>query len=385
MSRSWLIAAVIALAALAWIGSGLVSRDDRADASSTALNPQASATGQLGQQVPARPEAPEGPVRAVRVLTSEERTFANALTLQGRTMANRVVEVRARVAGEILDLPVSRGDWLEIGAPIARLEVADREARVSEAEALVAQRQVEFNATQRLNAQGHRSNTELAAAQAALDAANAQLRMAMVALDRTEIRAPFTGFVDRLVAEQGDYVREGDGIVQLVDPNPLRVEVQVSERYLNQISIGGHATARLLDGRELEGEVVFVGMTASATTRTFPVEIRFDNPNGEIIAGITASVRLPLADAHGHLLPASILALDEQGDLGILIVDQGDRARFQPVRVLGEIHTGGLWLGGLPETARVIVVGQGFVTDGARVRPVEVSREEIRRLAGDSF
>ena len=69
-----------------------------------------------------------------------------------------------------------------------------------------------------------------------------------------------------------------------------------------------------------------------------------------------------------HFIPQSALTLNNEGTLGVRIVDLADTARFRPVTVLRD-EAGGIWVSGLEDVADVIVIGQEFVSDGVRVRP----------------
>ena len=69
-----------------------------------------------------------------------------------------------------------------------------------------------------------------------------------------------------------------------------------------------------------------------------------------------------------HLLPGSSLTLDNEGTIGIRVVGEGDIARFLPVGILRDT-VDGIWVTGLPDTVKVIVTGQEYVTDGVPVIP----------------
>ena len=352
MRVSWIIALVIALAAGAWIASGALLGDEESNA----------ATAEVEQEA----VAPERPTPTVRVMNSVAETMTNALILQGRTVADREVMLSAETDGPVTEVMIERGSEILAGDLIARLAPEDRQARLAEAQALLTQREIEFMAAERLNEQGHASDTSLAQARAALDSALALVELAEVGLDRLNIAAPFDGYVEDRYVEVGTYVRAGDDIATIIDLDPIRVAGQVSERHLGQIELGTVGEVSLIDGRVVPGMVSYISAVASDATRTFQLEVEIPNPEGEIIQGLTAELRLPTRPVAAHRLSPSVLNLADDGQVGVMAVTEDSMTEFMPVQVVGA-SADEIWVAGLPDELTIIVVGQGFVQSGILV------------------
>ncbi len=350
MRRSWFIAIVVALATAGWVASGWLDGDDPASAGPAVA-----------------PEAPQ--LARVRTARVSAEPMTSELILQGRTEAERSVVVRSETEGRVEEVLVERGARVEAGDLLVRLAVDERQARVAEQRALVRQRELEYEAARSLNERGYRADTQLAEAQALLDAARAELRLAEIYLERLEIRAPFAGIIDHRHVEVGDYLAIGDPVALVVDLDPLRIVGQVAERHLGRIERGATGTVRLVGDTMVEGTVNFVGSIANESTRTFPVELEVANPDGRVIQGLTAELRLPIAETMAHRLSPAVLTLDDDGRIGVKAVDADNRIVFHPVRIVGG-NAGGVWLAGLPETLDLVVVGQDFVVPGQQVEPV---------------
>ncbi len=355
MRRSWMIAAGIAIVATAWILSGQLPGSDSAEAEI-----QEASTG-----------VPERELAKVRVDFVSAEPMVNTLILQGRTLSDRKIEIRAEATGLIDAVLVRRGARVAAGTALVRIDIDDRMAKLDEANALMAQRRIEFDAAKQLNERGYRADTQLAQAQAALDGARAAVEIAELAVANLTIRAPFDGVVEHRYVEIGDYVDYGDPVAMLVDLDPMRIVGQISERYLGQITPGRVGSAHLVDGRVVEGAVSYVGSVADEVTRTFTVEIEIDNPDGQMIEGLTAELTLPIEQVSGHRLSPAVLSLSNDGQIGIKAVDENGFVVFHPVEILGGTEEL-IWVGGLPETLNMIVVGQEFVLDGQEVEPVSV-------------
>ena len=223
----------------------------------------------------------------------------------------------------------------------------------------------------KLNQKGYAADTKVRALKAQRDAAEAARTAAQWTLERTEIRAPIAGRVESLPVEIGSYLKPGDICATLVDADPMLVIVNISERQIGNLAVGMDAGVRTVDGHEATGKITFIAGTADAQTRTFRVEIAVPNPTGTIREGMTAELAIALAPVKAHLLPASVLVLADDGEIGVRTVGSDNKVDFMPVTILGD-DGDGMWVAGLPETVNVIVTGQEFVQKGVTVTPVNV-------------
>lgn len=185
------------------------------------------------------------------------------------------------------------------------------------------------------------------------------------------MRAPFEGVVDDRVVEVGDYVDAKDPIATVVDLDPIKFVAFVTERDVYDLQVGNEAVIRMLDGQEIAGRITFLASRAGEAARTFRVEVEAPNPDRRIVAGLTSSLRLPVTTRLAHKLSPAVLTLDDDGTIGVKTVDAEDVVQFHPVTILGSTQDG-VWLAGLPEQVRIVVVGQEFVVAGEKVRPVPV-------------
>jgi multidrug efflux system membrane fusion protein len=360
MKSSYLLACGVAALAAAWILSGQVT-DPRQGAHATAQRDPPAATETLP--------------RTVRVRTVEARPWQREVVIRGKTAASRSVKLRAETPGRIGKVLVDEGRRVRAGEALAEIDVAERAAALAEADALLRQRTVEYNAARALAAKGYRSDTKLAEAAAQLDAARARVSQMKTDIARTTIRAPFDGILEKRFVELGDYVKVGDDIGRIVDLDPVLVVGALSEREVALLKVGAEATASLVDGRRLTGTIRFVAAVADPATRTFRVEVELPNADGLIRDGITSQITLPAAEVRAHFLSPSLLSLDERGQLGVKAVGADNRVLFHPIELLAD-KPGGIWVAGLPHRITLISVGQEFVKPGQRVSPVRDTVEQ---------
>lgn len=303
----------------------------------------------------------------VQTALVQESQQPYVVSVRGRTEANRSVVVRAETAGPVAATPAREGSFVGKGAVLCRISTDARQASLDQARALQKTRELEKQASDRLAAQGYRSQTQVLQAQANLDGANAQVRQAEVLLDQVNIRAPFSGVFDRREAEIGSYLAPGGACGTMIQLDPLVIIADVAERDVGGIQIGSSAVATLTTGERLSGRVRLVARDADAATRTYRVEIEAANPGGRVRSGLSAQVRITTGAGPAHLVPSTTLVLDSAGRQGVRHVVAGDRVAFAPVTVLDETPEG-LWVVGLRGPARVITVGQSYVSEGQKVR-----------------
>jgi multidrug efflux system membrane fusion protein len=368
MKSSITIATLIALVASGWILSGQFGGDTDANAGKATV-------AQSSEQADAASPPQPATLIQVRVHRSIAEPMVNEIVVGGRTEASRKATLSAETPGRISGVQATEGAVLKQGQLIVGIAMDDRIAIRQEATAQLAQRELEFEATSKLQQKGFQSRTRLAESIARLDAAKAYLAKIDIDIQRTVIKAPFDGILQHRAVELGDYVAKGDPIATVMDLDPILIIGHLSERDVSKIRVDSPGYARLVTGQEVVGRVRYISSAAEEKTRTFAVELEVANPDNRILQGLTAGLRLPLAKLDAHLLSPAMLTLADDGTVGVKIVDDRDRVEFVPVTILGDTPRG-MWIGGLPAAVTLITVGHEFVQPGVKVKPVaEIATE----------
>ncbi|MBO0335111.1 efflux RND transporter periplasmic adaptor subunit [Sneathiella sp. CAU 1612] len=366
MNRSIIIAIIIAVGVTAWIASGQIDMGNDSESGSgdaVAATKAESTTAETAETEKNQPK-----IMGVRYAISTAQPREQEIIVHGRTEANRVVDLKAEISGRVKKIHVDEGDRVKAGDRIVSFDVKDNQARLQEAQALVRQREIEFNAAKKLNKKGFSSDTTFASAQAQLDSANAQVTAMKIRLNDLVITAPFDGYIEARAAEVGDFVKDGNSIATIVESDPLLITGQISELQVGKIEVGGEGSAKLVTGETVKGKVKFIGRVAEPETRTFRVELEVPNDGYKLRSGVTAEITFKTSSVAAHFLSPAYLTLNDAGVLGLRTVGENDIVEFHPVRILSDTPEG-IWVQGLPETVRLIVVGQDFVRAGDKVKP----------------
>jgi multidrug efflux system membrane fusion protein len=362
---SYIAAVILALGAIAWIFSGNLEQAKR-HYGVTAADPAATKTS----IEPAPAGGPEKALTTVRVRRMEALDRVREITVTGRTDVILDAEVTAETTGRIVEIAASKGAWLEKGDVILKLAVDDREAKLREAEARLAYERIGFEAAKKLTKKGFQSEVKLAQEESELAQAKAELAAIKLDVERTTVRAPISGYLETLPINVGDYLKSGDKIVVMINPDPIRVVAQVSERDVPNLKSGDTAIARTVQGQDFAGAIRYVAQRADEATRTFRVDAWLENPDHVLRDGQTMEVQFRAGQEKAHKVSAAVLTLNDAGEVGVKFVDEANRVRFSKVRIIA--HTpDGIWLGGLPDKMTLITVGQEFVTEGQLVQPVD--------------
>ena len=318
---------------------------------------------------PAPVTSAEKPIPTVVYRTVQAEPHDNKYRLYGRTEANREVEVKAETAGLVVRTPAREGQRVATGQVLCQQDIDARQANVDQALAALASAEFDLRSTKILVEKGYRSEIQLANLRAQVDGARAGVKSAEIELDNVNMRAPFSGMFERQIAEVGDFLAPGQSCGLLLELNPLIVVADLSETQLAAISKGSLAAVSLATGEQLEGKVRFIEARANNMTRTFRTEIEIPNPKMALRAGITATVGLTAGTIDAHRVPARIMTLNQNGEVGVRHLTDDNVVRFTRTETVAE-DDDGLWVTGLPDTARVIVQGQDFVSVNTKVNSV---------------
>ena len=355
--KSWLVSAGIIVAVALWLASG-----------------QFGANGEdtdLSEAAPVSAAAKTG----VRVRTQSAEQIMRMIVVNGKTAPARIAQLSAETDGRVEYVGADRGASLERGNIIVRLDERDRSARLAQAEATVKQREVEYAARESLKSESYVSEAQLQESVALLETAKAELTRAKLDLEYMTVRAPFAGALQARAVEIGDFVKRGDPIATYVDNRTIIVNANLSEFDARFVDVGDMAEATLATGETVRGHIRYVAPVADEGTRTFGVELEVDNTDGALRAGGTAELRIPAESVLAHRVSPSLLTLDDAGNVGVKIINDRGEVEFI-VADIALSSNDGVWLAGLPATATIITVGQGYVESGAVVNAVPESDVE---------
>ena len=243
---------------------------------------------------------------SIEIKKSVASYFQPSIKLKANSISERRVEVRAKTTGEVVQIGARQGDFVEQDGLLCSLGVVE--------------------------------------------------------LNRTEVKAPFSGYIESIV-KPGNFLDRGQICATIIDLDPIKFVAEVPEIQVSKVNIGQEAIIELITNQRVNGNLTFVSKSASPKTKTFKIESEIVNSSGSIKDGVTATMTIRTDPVLAHRISPSILVLDDLGRIGVKFVNSNNVVEFSEVQIIEDLEEG-LWISGLPDSVQIIVQGQGFVEDG---------------------
>jgi multidrug efflux system membrane fusion protein len=302
----------------------------------------------------------------VKVKDLVAREIPRKIVMTGKTMPSRSVDLKAETPGRVVRVGDRRGTAVEAGMIIAEIEINDRMERLAQAQATVEQARLEYEASLRLQEKDLQSASGVAQLLSSLRGAEQRLRAVELDIANTRFMIPFDGVLQDRFIEEGDYLKVGDPVARIIDLDPLVIEAEATEIQVPHLKIGETGTARLPGEREVSGRIRYVAGESDPQSRTFTVELEVDNPDLDILAGVTARLEVETERVMAYRISPALVSILDDGRFGVKILNGEDRVEFVEADIV-ESEPDALWLGSLPEKIRLITIGQDFVKLGEQV------------------
>jgi len=254
-------------------------------------------------------------VSSVVISISEAALMAPTITLNAAAISEKRVRVMAKTSGEVMPNNVTQGQWVAKDQVLCRLGVVE--------------------------------------------------------LNRTEVKAPFSGFIEKIV-KPGNLLNRGETCAVIIELDPITFIAEVPEAEIQQVIKGQKVLIELVTGESISSNLSFVSKSATPSTRSFRVEAQIKNSSGLIRDGITGTMHIITNEILAHKISPSILLLSDDGIIGIRAVDDDNAVQFIPIKIIEDTQDG-VWVTGIPNLTKIIVLGQGFVENGQNVQVTELT------------
>lgn len=341
------LALLFALALSAWFFSGLLSTTEPLES---------------------EPVEVVNPLTNVQVINSVERAFNPTISLRAKTKANRDVQVLAQVSGKISATLAEEGSFVTAGQGICQIDAEDRHLRLAQAKASLENADIAYRGALKLKSAGYQSELAISKAKAAQATARTHLKRARLDVQHLQIKAPFDGIVESRPVEIGDFIMPGQLCALVVELSPLKVEALVAETEIGSLALGDSAVVNIA-GKDYQGAVIsYLAYQADRATKGYRVEATMPNLNQAVRAGISARLNILAKAKPAHLIPASSILLDDEGETAVRVLSQDSRVDSVRVSAVGE-SSAGIWVTGLDAEVILVIVGQNYIIDGEQVKP----------------
>lgn len=307
-----------------------------------------------------------------------QQPVEETLEAVGTLMANEQIDVKSEIDGTLETIHFQEGQAVKAGDVLVTLDQTKLRAALTEAEANLKMAESTRARYATLLETRAVAQQEADQAHATWAAQQALVERLQSELEDATIKAPFDGMAGARAVSMGQFVSRGTSLTMLVDPDPMKVEFRVPERFLGQIRQGQAVKLRTAAyGDEVfAGEVYFIDPQVEPATRTVLLKAAVPNPEGRLRQGMFTNVGLVLqVREHAVVIPET--ALLQQGDLSfVYVVDPDQKAQMRTVKVGTRLAEQAEIVEGLQAGERVVAEGHQKLHPGAKVAPREEAPAE---------
>ncbi|MEG1590865.1 efflux RND transporter periplasmic adaptor subunit [Chryseobacterium sp.] len=285
------------------------------------------------------------------------------------------IEIRAQEKGFLENIYVDEGQYVKAGQTLFRIMPQLYQAELLKAKAEVEQASIELRNASTLSDNNIVSKNERLMAKAKLDAANAEMKLAQIHLSFTDIKAPFSGVIDRIPLKLGSLVDEGDLLTTLSDNTDIYSYFNVSEpEYLNyqkNVADRGNQNVNLVmangDLFNQTGQIQTIEGQFDNETGNIAFRAKFPNPEKLLRNGETGKIRMTLPLKNALIIPQKA-TYEIQDQKYVFVIDKNGVAKSKNIKVAYELPDIYVVASGLSGSDKILLEGVQKVKDDQKVK-----------------
>ena len=260
----------------------------------------------------------------VQVVESLATTINDSIDFSSTTEASRRIEIKSEVMTTVDQVMIKAGTLVKKGQHIIKLDDFDTNKELFDIDLLS---QNEFN--------------------------------------KVALFAPFNGILLDGHKIGGELVMPGEKVYELIDLSSLKIFGYINENEILSISLNNEVSISIL-GEEIEGKIDYISPISDPNTKTFEIVVKVDNKNYRYKDGLSSMISIKKGEVLAHKISPSILALGNDGALGVKVINDESKVLFKEVQVI-EDTSEYMLVTGLNEKEQLIIVGQQYVSTGEEV------------------
>lgn len=306
-------------------------------------------------------------VPLVTAISVEKEVFKHYLELQGNVKTKQNVLIYPEMAGTLERVYVKEGQNVTKGQLLAKIDDGGMAQQVAQLETTLALAKTTYERQKRLWDQKIGSEIQFLQTKTNFESSQSQLAQLKKQLDKSNIRAPFSGVIDDVIKDQGTVVAPGLGseVFRIVNLGNMFIEADVPETYITDITPGKNVEIEFpVLGKKLDTEVRQTGNFINPSNRTFNIEIGVPNQDRSIKPNLTAKLKInDYTSPEAILIPQSIISENAEGEQYVYVIKNIENNIGAATQVV--IKTGKTQ-GDVIEVLEGISVGDVLIEAGAR-------------------
>ena len=260
----------------------------------------------------------------VEVLESTAQIISDSIDFSSTTEAHRRIEIKSEVMTTVEKVLVKAGKSIKKGDHIIKLE--------------------EFDTNQELYELDLLSENEF---------------------KKIALFAPFDGILLDGHKIGGELVMPGEKVYEIIDLSKLKIFGYINENEILNISEDNEVDVTIL-GESVNGKIDYISPFSDPNTKTFEIVVNVDNQDLKFKDGLSSMISIKKGEVLAHKISPSILSLGDDGELGVKVIDEGNKVLFKKINII-EDTSDFMLVTGLDSQEQLIIVGQQYVANGEEV------------------
>ena len=354
MKKSIIFAILILILTVGWLLSGQLNHSTQKKYNKDSPN-----------KIIEKSETDKNDLNSIKVETKifNAKSIDQSITIQGKTIYNKKIDVKSETTGNIISINFKRGNNVKKNKSLLNISIENRIELLNSAKELVKLNEIEYSSVKQLVDKGLSSKSKLRMAAYNLSDAKSRLKNIELDIDNTNILAPFDGIIIEKKIEVGDYVTPGNILLTIVNLNPIKIQAYLSEFDINKVKLNTKTIIEDSNGIKKNGKITFISPSAENSTRTFEVIIEANNNDLSFKSGITTSIKIEGSKLLAQKISPSILTLQDDGTVGVKALNENNIVEFYAIQKVKDT-VDGMWVSGLPNEINLIISGQEYVSSG---------------------
>jgi membrane fusion protein (multidrug efflux system) len=310
----------------------------------------------------------------VTIFEVKDTVFTRSVAIQGNVETSENILIFPEYQGVLSSVNVRQGQQVSRGQILARIDDGGLSSQLAQLETQYALAKTTYERQQRLWDQQIGSEIQLLQAKTNMEATESSVKQLQSQLNKTTIRAPFSGVIDEIITEQGQVVGPGgNALMRLVNLKDMRVKAAVPENYLQSVSKGAAVQVSFPAIQTVvDGKISAVGSYINPTNRTFQIEVEIPNTEERIKPNLMASLQInDYTSENTFAIPTNCIIENAVGDKFVFVLNEieGNQATVKRTQIETGKKSGGLVevLSGLSDSEIIVKDGALTLKDGARV------------------
>ena len=308
----------------------------------------------------------------VDTFTAKDTLFNHFLEIQGNVQTDENVIVYPEYSGVLTRVFVKEGQKVTKGQALAKIDDGGLSSQLAQLKTQEELSKTTFERQKRLWDQKIGSEMQFLQAKANFESQQSAVAQMLSQLEKTTVRAPFSGFVDQIITDQGSVVSPGQNqLFRVVSLENMYIEAEVPESYLGDVEKG--STVKMVFpvlGETLNSKVRETSHYISPTNRTFRIEVGVPNKDGRIKPNLTARLHINDYSSKGAILiPQSVISENADGQQYVYVARKdslADPGSISDAVAYRSIIKTGKTQGDNVEVTEGIKPGDEIIKEGAR-------------------